>query len=113
MWKKNDVLINKISVPSTMTLEEPHLFKPSMIELPIVTRVSPLDFIDTVDKNRTAEVDEIIRIFISELKDMTFSHYIDQQKSMLGRKLVENFLEENFEDYDYNWLPKCFRNLNT
>ena len=33
MWKKNNVLINKISVPSTITFQKPHLFKPSMIEL--------------------------------------------------------------------------------
>ena len=42
MWKKNDVLIYKISVPSTIALEKPHLFQSSMIELPIVVRVSPL-----------------------------------------------------------------------
>ena len=78
MWKKNDVLINKISVPSTIRLEKPHLFEPSMIELPIVIRVSPLDFRDTFDRNINNEVDGINIIFISDLKDMIFSHILEE-----------------------------------
>ena len=79
------MLINKISVPSIITLEKPHLFKPSMIELPIVIRVSCLDFLDTFDRNINNEVDELNIIFISDLDDMKFSHYMDQPKSMLCR----------------------------
>ena len=90
------MLINEISILSTITLEKPHLFKPCMIELPIVIRVSPLEFLDTVDRNINNEVDEINIIFISDLKDMTFSHYMTQPKSMLCRKLVRNFIEEDF-----------------
>ena len=37
--EKSGVLINKISVPSTIRLEKPCLFEPSTIELPIVVRV--------------------------------------------------------------------------
>ena len=110
MWKKNEVFINKISDPSTITLEKRHLFQPSMIELPIVIRVSPLDFLDTLDRKINNEVDEINIIFISDL--MTFSHYMAQPKSMLCRKLKRNFIEEDFGDFDYNWLPKCFGNIN-
>ena len=91
MWKKNDVLINRISVPSTITLEKPHLFQPSMIELPIVVGVSPLDFLDTFDRNINIEVIEIIIIIKSDLDDFTYSHYMSQPKSMLCRKLVRNF----------------------
>ena len=72
--EKNDILINEISVPSTITLEKPHLFRPSMIELPIVKRVSPNDFQDIFDKNINDEVDEVIIIFISDVKDITFFH---------------------------------------
>ena len=50
MWKKSDVLINKISVPNTILLEKARLFKRSMIELPVVVRVSTPDFIDTFDR---------------------------------------------------------------
>ena len=113
MWKKNDVLINKISIPSTVTLEKPHLFKSSMIELPIVVGVSPLHFLDTFDRNINNEGDEIIIMFISDLKDITFFHYMDQPKLMLCRKLGRNFIEEDFGDFDYNWLPECFRHINT
>ena len=74
MRKKNDVPINRISVPSTLILQKPHLFKPSMIELPIVVRVPPLDFLDTFDRRCTNdEVDEIELIFLSDLDDITFS----------------------------------------
>ena len=104
MWKKKDVLINRISIRSTITLEKPYLFKSSMIELPIVVKVSPLDFLDTFDKNINNEVDEMNIFFISNLKDITFFHYMDQQKSILCRKLVRNFIEEDFEDFESNWL---------
>ena len=41
---------------------------------------------------------------------MTFSRYMAPPKAMLCRKLVRNFIEEDFVDFDYNWLPNCFRN---
>ena len=72
----------KISVPSTITLRKPQLFKPSMIDLPIVIRVSPLDFLDFVDKKITGEVGEIDIIFTSDHKDMTFLLYMNQPRSM-------------------------------
>ena len=102
MWKKNDVLVNKISVPSTITLGKPHLFKPCMLELQIKIRVSPLDFLDTFDRNINNEVDEINIIFISDLKDITYFQCMYQPKSMLCRKLVRNFIEEDFGDFKYN-----------
>ena len=105
------MLINRISVPRTIILEKPHLFKPSMIELPIVIRVSPLDFLDTFDRNINNEVDDINIIFVSDLKDMTLSHYLAQPKSMLCRKLIRSFIEEDFGDFDYHWFPKRFGNI--
>ena len=105
MWKKKDVLINKISVQSTITLEKPYLFKSSMIKLPRVVRVSPLDFLDRFDSNINNEVDEINIIFVSDLKDITIFHYMDQPKSLLCRKLVRIFIEEDFGDFNYIWLP--------
>ena len=113
MWKKNDVLINNVFVPSTITIEKPHLSKSSIIGLPIVVRVLPLDFLDTFDRNISNEVDEIKTISISDLTDITFFHYMDQPKSMLCRKLVKNFIEKDFGDFDYKWFPKGFRHINT
>ena len=105
------MLINRISVPRTIIIEKPHLFKPSMIELPIVIRVSPLDFLDTFDRNINNEVDDINLIFVADLKDMTLSHYLAQPNSMLCRKLIRNFIEEDFGDFDYDWFPKRFGNI--
>ena len=102
--EENDVLINRISVPSTITLEKPHLLQPSMKELPIVVRVSPLDFLDTFDKNIKKEVDEIVITFFFDLKDKTFSHCMTQPRSMLCGKLERNFFEEDFGGLEQNWL---------
>ena len=114
MWKKNDMLINRISVPSTTTVEKPHLFKPSMVELPIVLEVPAYDFLDQFDEECIRdEVDEINMIFVSDLEDVSFTRYMIQPKSMLCRRLIKNFIEENYGNFDYNWLPKCFRNINT
>ena len=66
MLKENDVLSSKISVPSTNTLEKPYLFTSSMIELPKVGRVSPLNYLGTFDRNKNNEVDEINILFISD-----------------------------------------------
>ena len=82
-----------------------------MIQLTITIRVLPIDFLDTIDRKIT-EVDEIDIISTSDLKDINFSHYMDQSKSMLCRKIVKNFMEEDFGDFDYNWLPGFFKNIN-
>ena len=83
-------------------LEKPHLFKPCMIEIPIVTKLSTLDFLDTVDKKITEEVDETAIIFISDLDDIIISHYMTQPKSRLQRKLLKNFIEEDYGNFDCN-----------
>ena len=83
-----------------------------MIELPIVLKVLAYDFLDQFNKECIFnEVDEINIIFISDLKDITFFQYMDQSKSMLCRKLVRNFYGRDYENFDYNWLPKCFGNI--
>ena len=84
-----------------------------MIEKPLVIRVSLPDFLDTIDRNIINGVDEIKIIFISGKKDITFSQYMAQPISMFCRNLVRKFIGEDFEDIDYNWLPNCFRHINT
>ena len=104
------MVLNKISVPRTVTLQKQHLFKPGMIAVPIVERVPSLDYLDTFDRKcLNDKVDEINIIFISVLKGITFSHYMTQPRSMLCRKLERNFIEDDYGDFDYNWLPNCFR----
>ena len=69
--EKKDMLIIKISVPGTITLEKPHLFKPSLI-------------------------DEIDILITSDFDDITFSYYMTQPKSMIQKKLIKNFIEEDW-----------------
>ena len=107
-WMNNGLVVNKISVPSTFS------FKQNWYGLPIIVRGSMCVFLDTFDENCiNDDVDEIVIIFISDLKDMTFSHCMAQPKSMFCRKLERNFIGEDFGDFDYNWLPNCFRHINT
>ena len=50
------------------------------------------------------EVDEIVITFISDLKDMTLSHYMAQPKSMPCRKQVRKFIADVFADFDYKFF---------
>ena len=68
------MLVNEIFVPSKITLEKPLLLQPSMIGIQKVVRILPLDFLDTFDRNKNGEVDEINRKITSDLEDMTLTH---------------------------------------
>ena len=110
--EENDVLINKISLPSTITLQKPYLFTPSINELPIVERVQSLDFLDIFDRNCiNGEVDGINIIFISDLKDISFLHYMTHPRSMLYRKFERILIEGDYGKFNYNWLPNSFRHI--
>ena len=118
IWKKNDMIINKISIPRTITLQKTHMFKPDMVEIPIYVKVSEREFQDIVDRNCVYNIisDEIDIIFISKLKEMTLQHYMKQPRSMLCRKLERNYIEENCQilknrDFDQNFLSYCFRHI--
>ena len=117
IWKKNDMIINKISIPHTITLQRTHMFKPDMFEIPIYVKVSQRKFLDVVDRNCAYNIsDEIDIIFISKLNEMTLQHYIKQPRSMLCRRLERYYIDEDYQivdnsDYEYNFLPYCFRNI--
>ena len=112
IWKENDVIKNKISIPCTITMRRTHMFKLDMFEIPIYVQVSKREFLDIVDRNCAYNIisDEIDIIVISKFKEMTLQHYVKQPRSMLCRKLERNFIEENNpplddKDFDYNFLP--------
>ena len=114
MRKKNGVLINKISVPVTITLRETQMFRPMWRDIPVYVRVSSREFLDILDRNyKNDKVDEMNIIFISDFRDITLSHYKDQPRSMLCTKLEGYFIEDKFGDFVYNWMPNFFRHLNT
>ena len=74
MWKKNDLLINKISVPSVTRIRKPHFFEPNMIEIPIMLKVPAYDYLDQFNKECVNDkVDEFNIILISDLNDILFS----------------------------------------
>ena len=116
--KKNDMIKNKISIPRKITLRRTHMFKPDVFEIPIYVKVSERDFLDIVDRNCAYNIisDEIGILFISKFKEITLQHYMKQPRSMLCRKLERNYIAENDtpnddRDFDYNFLPYCFRDI--
>ena len=112
------MIINKISVPRTITLQRTDMIKPDMFDIPIYVEVSKCDFQDIVDINCAYNKisDEIDIISISILKEITLQHYMEQPRSMLCRKLERNYIEDknpplDDRDFDYNFLPCCFRHI--
>ena len=65
----------------------------------VVDYVGPLfriescgEYLDSLDLDQNF-CDEINIIFISNLKDITFVHFMEQPKSMLCRKIVRNIID--------------------
>ena len=44
IWKKNNMILNKISVPCTITYRKTHMFKPIMEEIPIYVKYHDMSF---------------------------------------------------------------------
>ena len=51
IWKKNDININKISIPCTITFRKTHIFKPDTFGISIYVEVSKREFKNIVDRN--------------------------------------------------------------
>ena len=73
------------------------------------------DFLDKAIRNYLNQssidkIEEIEIVFISDLKDMTYTHYIKQPKSMICRNMIRTIIEvkgEDINDFEYIWLPGC------
>ena len=103
MWMNNGLVVNKVSVSRIFTH---HQIK---MRLTIIRKQTACDFLNKYNQDYVIdEIKEFVITFISDLKDMTFSLYTAQPKSMLCRKLGRNFFEEDFGYFQYNWLPNCF-----
>ena len=94
------------------------MFKPDKFELPIYVEVSKREFLGIVDRNCAYNIisDKIDIIIISNLKEMTLQHYMKQPRSILCRKIESNYIEEDYppahnRDFNYNFLPHCFRHI--
>ena len=42
---------------------------------------------------------------------MTLQHYMKQPRSILCSKLERKYNAQNDRDFDYNFLPYCFRHI--
>ena len=72
------MVVNKISVPSIITYHQ------KTMRLTITRKETACDCLNKYNQDYVIdEVDEIVITFISDLKDMTFLHYMAQPKSML------------------------------
>ena len=96
-----------------MIIEKQYKTSHDDIGMPMILIGSCVDYIDTFCKFDNGFFDEIIMLFLSDLKDITFFHYMEHPRSMLCRKLEKNIFEENFKSFDYNWLPDCSGQMNT
>ena len=91
------------------------MFKPFMEEKSFYVKVSLNEFQNMIDRGCEYNVitNEINIIFISKLEDNSISHYVNQPRSMLCRKVERNYIEEEEPgDFDYKFLPECFRHVN-
>ena len=128
IWKKNNEIVCEIKLPGKVTVEKGCYIAPNtnritmnLIKSSIQCDVrsvlkiligSCVGYLDTYYNFANDFCDEIGIIFISDLRDISFFHYKKQPESMLYRKLVKKFFEEeNFEDYEYEWLPNCVKLL--
>ena len=123
IWKKNEI-VRETKLPDKLIVEKRCYLAPDMNRITMnliqydVNKISKMmmgscvDYLDTYCSFDNDFCSEISIIFISDLRDISFFHYLKQPKSMLCRELVKNFFEEeNFEDYEYKWLPNCVKLL--
>ena len=71
MWMNIGLVVNKISVPSTITYHR------ILMGLTITRKKTACDYLNKFNQDYVIyKVDEAVITFISDLKDMTFSHYM-------------------------------------
>ena len=83
----NDEIVCEIKLPSNLLVEKRYRLGIEDIE-PLFRIESCVEFLDSL-KVEEYDCDEINKIFIPELKYITFIHFMEQPKSMLCRKLVK------------------------
>ena len=108
IFKNNNEVVYEIKLPNNVFVEKKYRIGIGCVTEPLI-RIEPcVVYLDILDLEQYL-CNGIIIIFISDPKDMTFIHYMQQPKSMLTRRLVRNIIDGNYDGYDYNWLPECFK----
>ena len=82
---------NKVKLPSSLVMEKKYTAFGRILdgEFGIKPCYEFIQYYFLIDNL----YDEINIIFISDFKDITFYHYLNQPKSMLSRKLILNLLQ--------------------
>ena len=102
----NGEVRNKVKLASFLVMEKKYTAFGKMLKSecgirPCFEYIDDYFFIDSL-------YDEINNKFISDFKDITFYHNMNQPKSMLSGKLIINLLQNQSGDYTQKWLPNCF-----
>ena len=108
-WKVNIEIQFKLSVPHVVS------FGLVVHSMTVNIKDNACDFFDrAVKANLTGHEiekgDEIEIGLLSDFKDITFNHYMDQPKSMICRETIKRFFEvksEDVIDFESNWIPGC------
>ena len=122
IWKKENEIVRETKLPDKVIVEKRCYIAPdiNLITMKLirydVNKISKIlmglcvHYLDTCYNFANDFCDEKSIIFISDLRDISFFHFMKQPKSMLCRKLAKNFVEEeNFEDYEDKCLPNCVK----
>ena len=112
-WLKDNVIKDAVNIPNMMILQK--CYKRGLQDdgEEILSLVTCDVYLSEFHDMMTEKSDEVHIIFTSDLRDITFFHYMQQPKSMLVRRLIGIYLKGKKENFDYHWLPKCFRHINT
>ena len=89
-----DELVFEIKLPSNVVLEKRYRIAVDYVG-PLFRIESCDKYLDILDLDQYF-CDEINIIFISNLEDITFVHFMEQPKSMLCRKLLRNIIDGNY-----------------
>ena len=86
-WKVNNEIQFKLSVPHVLS------YGTIAFTMSLTMKESACDFLDKAIKvyltgHEIENIDEIEIGFITDLKDITFNHYMDQAKSTICRKIL-------------------------
>ena len=85
----------EVKLPSNVVVEKRYRIAADYVG-PLFRIESCDEYLDSLDLDQCNFCDEINIIFISNLKDITFVHFMEQPKSMLCRKLIRNLIDGNY-----------------
>ena len=90
----------KVNNEHQFKLSVAHVVSLGMVVYPMTVNIKETasDFLDRARKaylkgHEIEKIDETEIVFISDLKDITFNHYMDPPKPMICRKMIRRFFE--------------------